>query len=90
IPHQGALTDLSQTLLGDLPSSGDAATTSVDASIEKAYFCGSDKRMRFDSFPTARVAFAFEVTPETRSTRAVPLMLAQALMGEKLGLRVRV
>eukprot|EP00903_Cladosiphon_okamuranus_P010300 g9748.t1 len=75
--HQGALTDMAQTLLGDVPASSSSA---IEESMEPAYFLGSDKRMRFDSMPNAHIAFAFKA-PEAGSKHSLSMMMVQALLG---------
>lgn len=77
-PPQGALTDMAQSLLGDVPASSSSA---IEESMEPAYFLGSDKRMRFDSMPNAHVAFAFKA-PEAGSKHSLSMMMVQALLGE--------
>ena len=48
--------------------------------MEPGFFVGSDKRMRFDSKPTAHVALAFQGAPAS-SEYVVPLQLVQAVLG---------
>ncbi|CAN0214797.1 unnamed protein product [Ectocarpus sp. 6 AP-2014] len=74
---QGSLTDMAQTLLGDVAASSSSA---VDEAVEPAYFLGSDKRMRYDSMPNAHVAFAFKAPP-AGSKHSISLMMVQALLG---------
>eukprot|EP00611_Tribonema_gayanum_P029917 TRINITY_DN8159_c0_g1_i1.p1 TRINITY_DN8159_c0_g1~~TRINITY_DN8159_c0_g1_i1.p1 ORF type:complete len:260 (+),score=100.33 TRINITY_DN8159_c0_g1_i1:89-781(+) len=52
----------------------------VDAPLADAPFVGSDKRIRFDNKPLARVALAFK-GPAATSEYALPLQLAAATMG---------
>lgn len=75
---QGALTDMAQNLLGDVPSSSSSA---IEEGVEPAYFIGSDKRMRFDSMPNAHVAFAFKA-PAAGSKDSLSIMMVEALLGE--------
>ncbi|CAM9222359.1 unnamed protein product, partial [Pylaiella littoralis] len=75
--HQGALTDMAQNLLGDVPSSSSSA---IEEGVEPAYFIGSDKRMRFDSMPNAHVAFAFKA-PAAGSKDSLSIMMIEALLG---------
>lgn len=77
---QGALTDLSESLLGDVPA---ASSSSVEDAMEPAHFLGSDKRMRFDNMPNAHVAFAYKA-PAAGSEHSVPMMMLQALLGTYL------
>lgn len=75
---QGALTDMAQTLLGDVPAS---CSSAVEEAMEPAYFLGSDKRMRFDSMPNAHIAFAFKA-PAAGSKDSLAIMMVEALLGE--------
>jgi len=59
---------------------GSLSTTSTGPQAPKAVFCGSDKRIRFDSGNVAHVAIAFE-TGGWKSEQSVPLMLMQTLLG---------
>jgi len=61
---------------GGLPSGSGAAEVSSGSAV----FTGSDKRMRFDSLPSAHVALAFE-TDGINSPDAVPLAVAAAYLG---------
>lgn len=56
------------------------STDAMDHYDAPATFIGSDKRIRYDSFPMARVAFAFETVP-AHSEHVVPLMLLEAVVG---------
>lgn len=76
--HQGALTDMSASLLGDIP--GHSPSSALEEVMEPAYFLGSDKRMRYDSMPVAHVAFAYK-GPAAGSKHSVPIMMLQALLG---------
>ncbi|CAN0154442.1 unnamed protein product, partial [Ascophyllum nodosum] len=75
--HQGSLTDLASSLLGDVPA-GEASA--LEETMEPAHFLGSDKRMRYDSMPNAHVAFAFRAPP-AGSKHSVAIMMVQALLG---------
>jgi len=61
-----------------LPSGG--AADAVEVKAAPANFTGSDKRLRFDSMPTAHVAFAFEGAAHG-SSDVVPLMVMAAYLG---------
>lgn len=63
---------------GGLPAG--AAPGEVDTALSPALFTGSDKRIRFDSFPSAHVALTFEGASAT-SPDAVPLMVMAAYLG---------
>lgn len=75
---QGALTDLASSLLGDVPAT---EQSSLEETMEPAYFLGSDKRMRYDSMPNAHVAFAYQA-PAAGSKHTVAIMMIQALLGK--------
>lgn len=63
---------------GGLPKG--AGPSEVGSALAPAHFTGSDKRIRFDSFPTAHVALAFEGAA-ANSADVVPLMVMAAYLG---------
>jgi len=65
---------------GGLPSPA-AGGDVVDAALAPSMFTGSDKRIRFDSFPSAHVALAFETSGGASSSDSVPLMVMAAYLG---------
>lgn len=71
------LSKLSEQLLGAVPAADAAA---VDFPMAPAVFTGSDKRIRFDSMPTATVALAF-ATPGAGEASADALKVMQMCLG---------
>jgi len=74
---QEQLAALAEEAFGGLAA---APAGGVEAAMEAGIFCGSDKRIRYDSMKTAKVALAFETGGWT-SEQSVPLMLMQTLLG---------
>lgn len=72
-----AFAEAAVAAFGGLSAGGASA---VDASMAPATFTGSDKRLRFDSFPSAHVAVVFE-----GAAHGSPDAVAQAVMGAYLG-----
>mmetsp|Transcript_5144 Transcript_5144/g.7119 ORF Transcript_5144/g.7119 Transcript_5144/m.7119 type:complete len:457 (+) Transcript_5144:48-1418(+) len=74
---QDQLATMAEKSFGSLAA---APTGSVEIPMEEAIFCGSDKRIRYDSMNVAHVALGFETGGWT-SEQSVPLMLMQTLIG---------
>ncbi|CAM9571830.1 unnamed protein product [Chrysoparadoxa australica] len=60
--------------------SGIPATATSQEAVEAGHFRGSDKRMRFDSYPLAHIALAFKSAPKG-SEYSLPLQVMQEIMG---------
>jgi processing peptidase subunit beta len=72
------LVDLASKHFGHLTASSSSSSSS--SSMPPARFIGSDKRIRFDSMPTAHVSIAFQGASWS-SDLCLPLMVAQNILG---------
>jgi len=70
-----ALVELSDKLLGSVPSTGSRPTE-----LEPAFFTGSDIRVRYDDMPVAHVAYAFPTAGWT-DPDTYPLLVIASLLG---------
>ena len=72
-------TDALASAVGSWPV-GTGALTALDAPAIPSMFTGSDIRARFDSYPLAHVALAFETAGWTSGIQ-MPLLLVQTIIG---------